>query len=81
MHMTSVPYTHMTSVSYPTRNKRKQAIALDNKLDKLTLMMSKLSTQGSNQNRPFKPIIMTEEREDKVEIIIMIQTGNRIGLH
>ena len=24
----SVPYTQMTSVSYPTRNKRKQAIAL-----------------------------------------------------
>ena len=27
-HMTSVPYMHMTSISYPTRNKRKQAIAL-----------------------------------------------------
>ena len=24
----SVPYTHMTSVLYPTRNKRKQAIAV-----------------------------------------------------
>ena len=27
---------------------------LDNKIDKLTSMISKLSTQGSNQNRPFK---------------------------
>ena len=25
--ISSVPYTHMTSVSYPTCNKRKQAIA------------------------------------------------------
>ena len=30
---------------------------LDNQIDKLTSMMSKLSTQSSNQNRPFKPKI------------------------
>ena len=28
---------------------------LDNKIDKLTCMIRKLSTQYSNQNRPFKP--------------------------
>ena len=27
---------------------------LDNKIDKLTPLISKLSSQGSNQNRPFK---------------------------
>ena len=30
---------------------------LDNKIDILTSMVSKLSTQGSNQNRPSKPKI------------------------
>ena len=52
---------------------------LDNKIDKLTSMMSKFSTQGSNQNRPFKPKIY-QEREEKVEIIIMTEVGNRIVL-
>ena len=28
---------------------------LDNKIDKLSSMMSKLSAQGSSQNRPLKP--------------------------
>ena len=28
---------------------------LDDKIDKLTSMMSKLTAQGSNQNKPFKP--------------------------
>ena len=28
---------------------------LDDKIDKLTSMISKLTAQGSNQNRPFKP--------------------------
>ena len=30
---------------------------LDDKLDKITFMMSNLTTQGSNQNWPFKPKI------------------------
>ena len=30
---------------------------LGDKIDKLTSLMSKLSTQGSNYNRPFKPKI------------------------
>ena len=30
---------------------------LDDKIDKLTLMMSKLTAQGNNQNRQFKPKI------------------------
>ena len=28
---------------------------LDDKLNKVTSVVSKLTTQGSNQNRPFKP--------------------------
>ena len=39
------------TVSFDTQN------MLHNKIDKLTSMMSKLLTQGSNQNRPFKPKI------------------------
>ena len=35
---------------------------LDDKIDKLTSMMSKLSVQGSNQNRPFKPTIYQGKR-------------------
>ena len=35
---------------------------LDNKKDKLTSMISELSTQGSNQNRPFKPTIYQGRR-------------------
>ena len=30
---------------------------LDDKLDKITSMISKLTAQGSSQNRPFKPKI------------------------
>ena len=36
--------------------------------------MNKLLTQGSNQNRPFKPKFIKEE------IIIMTEVGNRKGL-
>ena len=39
------------TVSFDTQNN------LDDKIDKLTSMMSKMSTQGSNQIRPFKPKI------------------------
>ena len=35
---------------------------LDNKLDKITSMMSKLTAQGSNQTRPFKPKIYPGKR-------------------
>ena len=35
---------------------------LDDKLDKITSIMSKLTAQGSNQNRPFKPKIYPGER-------------------
>ena len=46
---------------YGSNNKRSVSLdtqdMLDNKIDKLTSMMSKLLTQGTNQNRPFKPRI------------------------
>ena len=34
----------------------------DDKLDKITSMMSKVTAQGSNQNRPFKPKIYQDKR-------------------
>ena len=50
-----------TRDGYSNNNKRTVSFdtqdMLDNKIDKLTSMISKLSTQGSNQNRPFKPKI------------------------
>ena len=48
-------------------NSNKKAISFDtqdrlhDKIDKLTSMMSKLSVQGSKQNRPFKPKIYHEK--------------------
>ena len=53
---------------------------LDNKIDKLISMMSKLPTESSNQNRLLKPKILRGRGEDKVEIIIMIEIGNEKGL-
>ena len=44
---------------------------LDDKIDKLTSMMSKLSTQGSNQIDHLSPKFITEKGEDKIEIIII----------
>ena len=35
---------------------------LDNKIDKLISMMSKLPTQGNNQNKQFKPKIHQGKR-------------------
>ena len=52
---------------------------LDHKIDKLTPRMTKLSTQGSNQNRPFKHKIYQGKRKGKCRIIITIQVGNGIG--
>ena len=43
---------------------------LDNKIDKFTSMMSKLSAQRSNQDKPFKPKILKEKGEDMEEIIM-----------
>ena len=54
---------------------------LDNKMGKLISMMSKLSTHSSsNQMDHLSPRHIKEERKDKVEIIIMIEVGNRIAL-
>ena len=44
---------------------------LDGKIDKLTSMMGKLTAQGSNQNKPFKPKIYQCKGEDKQGIIII----------
>ena len=49
-------------VSFDTQNN------LDDKIDKLTSMMSKMSTQGSNQNRPFKPKIYQVKRREQGRI-------------
>ena len=39
---------------------------LDSKLDKITYMISKLTAQGSNQNRQFKPRHLSRAKgEDK----------------
>ena len=44
---------------------------LDDKIDKLISMMSKLTAQGNSQNRPFKPKIYKGKGEDKLGIIII----------
>ena len=52
---------------------------LDNKIDKFSSMMSKLSAQGSNQNRPFKLKFIKNKGEDKVEnIVIKINTDQTV---
>ena len=51
-------------VSFDTQDR------LDDKLDKITSTMSKLTAHSSNQNRPFKPY-MKEKGEDKLDIIII----------
>ena len=38
---------------------------LDNNIDKITFMMHKISSQGSNQNRPFKPKIYQGRRREQ----------------
>ena len=43
---------------------------LDDKIDKLISMMSKLSAQGSNQIDHLSPKCIKEKGEDKVEIIV-----------
>ena len=40
-------------------------------------MMSKLSTQGSTKNKPFKPKLIKVKGEDKVEVI-MAKIGIKI---
>ena len=44
---------------------------MDDKLDKITSMMSKLTAQASSQNRLFKPKIYQGKGEDKEEIIMI----------
>ena len=39
---------------------------LDNKLDKITSMISKLTAEGSSQNRPFKPKIYQGKRRGQM---------------
>ena len=39
---------------------------LDDKIDKLTSMMSKLTAQGSNQNKQFKPKIYQGKRKGQI---------------
>ena len=39
---------------------------VNDKLDKITSMMSKLTVQGSNQNRPFKPKIYQGKRRGEM---------------
>ena len=65
---------------------------LDNKIDTLTSMMSKLSTQGSNQNRPFNTKIYQgikrgqgrnnyydrDRQWDKVDQVVVIGIVNQI---
>ena len=43
-------------------------------------MMSKLSTQGGNQNRPFKPCYIKEKGKTKIGIIIIIEIDDRIAI-
>ena len=52
---------------------------VDDKLDKTTLMMSKLTAQGSSQNMPFKLKIYQGKGEDKLEII-MIKIDTKVGI-
>ena len=44
---------------------------LDEKIDKLTSMMSKLTAQGNNQNKLFKPKIFQGKRRGQKEIIMI----------
>ena len=44
---------------------------LDDKLDKMTSMMSKLTAQGSSQNRPFKPKINQSKRRGKLKMFMI----------
>ena len=52
---------------------------LDDKIDKLTSMMSKLKAQGSNQNKHFKPKIYQGKRRGQKQEIILIKVIIRTG--
>ena len=43
---------------------------LDNKIDKLTSLMIKLTAQGNNQNKPFKPKIYQGKRRGQTKRIL-----------
>ena len=58
---------------------------LDDTIDKLTSMMSKLAAQGNNQNRPFKPKIYQGKRRGQtrnimIRVIIRIDTDQIVEM-
>ena len=52
---------------------------LDDKIDKLTAMMTKVIAQGSDQNKQFKPKSIKAKGGNKQEII-MIRVATRIDI-
>ena len=50
---------------------------LGNEIDKLTAMMSKLTTKSNSQDRPYTPKIYHGKGEDKEELIVMIELGSK----
>ena len=52
---------------------------LDDKLDKITSMVNKMTAQDINQNRPFKLKYIKVKGEDKLQII-MIRIDIKIGI-
>ena len=53
--------------------------SLDDKIVKLTSMMSKLTAQDNNQNKQFKPRYIKVDREDNQDIV-MIRVIIKIGI-
>ena len=60
-------------VSFDTKDR------LDDKLDKITSVITKLIAQGSSQNRPLKPKNYQGKAEDKLEIIV-IKIDIKVGI-
>ena len=54
---------------------------LDSKIDRISAMMSKLSTQSNNQDEPFTPISIKEKEEVTKGLIIMTEVGSKIEIH
>ena len=51
-------------VSFDTKDE------LEDKIDKLTVMLGRLAAKDNNEKRPFKPQIYKAEKEDKMEVIV-----------
>ena len=51
-------------VSFDTRDK------LEDKIDKVTVMLGRLAAKDNNEKRPFKPQIYQSREEDKTEVIV-----------